>query len=208
MRKLVLFCLLGGAFGLALVLDKIFSRPPAAEVAAKDKSTKAIVVLGGSPPRTIPESPPATGDLPNGAGPDHGKQPVIERPPVVVGPKPSKTHLVKKRETLSSIAQAELGDRNRWKELGAWNGIADPATLREGMTLLLAPPAAKIDPLPVPDNATQSNRTHTIEKGESLSKVAARYLGDAKRWRELQKLNGIADPAAIAEGTKIRLPER
>ena len=46
-----------------------------------------------------------------------------------------------------------------------------------------------------------------VAKGETLSKIAARYLGDAGRWREIQSLNKITDPAAVVEGSVLTLPE-
>jgi hypothetical protein len=42
--------------------------------------------------------------------------------------------------------------------------------------------------------------------GEDLSSIAARELGDARRWREIADLNGIRDPRAITAGQTLRLP--
>lgn len=42
--------------------------------------------------------------------------------------------------------------------------------------------------------------------GEDLLSVAARELGDARRWIEIAALNGIRDPRAIKRGQVIRLP--
>lgn len=42
---------------------------------------------------------------------------------------------------------------------------------------------------PASPPARQSWRTHTVVEGDSLYRLAARYLGDGKRWPELQKLN-------------------
>lgn len=42
--------------------------------------------------------------------------------------------------------------------------------------------------------------------GEDLLTIAARELGDADRWLEIAKLNGLRDPRAIAPGQVIRLP--
>jgi nucleoid-associated protein YgaU len=51
-------------------------------------------------------------------------------------------------------------------------------------------------------------RTHKIAKGDTLSHIAAQYLGDASRWREIQRLNGITDPANLTEGRTLQLPQR
>jgi len=235
MRKLVLFGVLAGIFGLALLLESVFSRSsePVAMAATPDK---AIWVLGGGPPRsapakTIPEAAPA--EQAPAEGPRRRDEARREKPRPKGArdsedrPQPPASILanytVKKGETLSSIARAQLGTTTKWQELAHWNGIADPASLREGMTLRLAPPAtapatvpagrdsapalksATLRPAPEP---TESPRTHKVAKGETLSKLAVRYLGDATRWREIQKLNRIADPAALTEGATLSLPER
>lgn len=42
--------------------------------------------------------------------------------------------------------------------------------------------------------------------GDDLMSVAARELGDARRWREIADLNGIRDPRAVTVGQVLRLP--
>lgn len=42
--------------------------------------------------------------------------------------------------------------------------------------------------------------------GDDLMSIAARELGDARRWREIAELNGIRDPRAVAVNQVIRLP--
>jgi len=48
--------------------------------------------------------------------------------------------------------------------------------------------------------------TTTFGGGESLSDIAARELGDASRWPEIAKLNGLRDPANVTPGQALRLP--
>lgn len=43
-------------------------------------------------------------------------------------------------------------------------------------------------------------------EGDDLLSIAAKELGDAKRWPEIGKLNGIRDPRAVVPGQVIRLP--
>jgi nucleoid-associated protein YgaU len=42
--------------------------------------------------------------------------------------------------------------------------------------------------------------------GEDLMAIAARELGDVRRWREIADLNGIRDPRAVTIGQVLRLP--
>ena len=48
--------------------------------------------------------------------------------------------------------------------------------------------------------------TSTVGGGEDLLTIAAREYGDADRWVEIAKLNGLRDPRAIVPGQVLRLP--
>ena len=227
MRKLALFGLLAGIFGLALALERFFStRSPMP--AAKAADNRAILQLGGGPPRSIPAEPPA--DPPPGTGGTRrdGEEGRGSRPRRDVEPAPAplpveapaRTHVVAKGETLSSIARQELGTSTKWKDLARWNGITDPSALKEGTPLRLQPAAATGTAASPPKelaprsasarSATPGteSRSHRVAKGDTLSRIAARYLGDATRWREIQRLNAITDPASLSEGTTLKIPDR
>ena len=47
--------------------------------------------------------------------------------------------------------------------------------------------------------------THTVVKGDTLSKIAQRYLGDTKRYKEIIEYNGIKDPDLIQLGDMIKI---
>lgn len=49
---------------------------------------------------------------------------------------------------------------------------------------------------------------YTVRRGDTLSKIAAKKLGRASRWREIAKLNNIRDPKNLKVGRKIRIPAR
>lgn len=51
-----------------------------------------------------------------------------------------------------------------------------------------------------------SSRLHTVRSGETLSSIAAKLLGDYKRWTEIATLNKIRDPKAIKVGQSLRIP--
>lgn len=57
------------------------------------------------------------------------------------------------------------------------------------------------------DEHTQ--QSYTVEKGDSLSKIAKRVYGKASLWREIYEANkdNIKDPDLIYPGQVIRLPE-
>src|SRR5262249_44878373 len=96
----------------------------------------------------------------------------------------------------------------RWKDLAKWNGIDEPSQLRIGTRLRLTSPDDAKAPASAKPEPAAGERTHKIAKGDTLSRIAALYLGDASRWREIQRLNGIADPASLTEGATPHLPQR
>lgn len=54
---------------------------------------------------------------------------------------------------------------------------------------------------PAPPRPAPSFRTHTVQEGDSLYRLAARYLGDGNKWRQLQKLN--ADQLGESENVQV-----
>ncbi|WP_330231184.1 LysM peptidoglycan-binding domain-containing protein [Nocardia sp. NBC_00508] len=51
-------------------------------------------------------------------------------------------------------------------------------------------------------------RVHVLVEGDTVSGLAARYLGDPFRWREIADANGIADPMNLRAGQRITIPGR
>jgi len=54
-----------------------------------------------------------------------------------------------------------------------------------------------------------TDRTYVVKSGDSLSKIAKEFLGDAKRWPEIYEANKqlIGDnPNLIHPGQKLRIP--
>lgn len=56
---------------------------------------------------------------------------------------------------------------------------------------------------------TGTGRTYTIQKGDSLSKIAKREYGDAQQWRRIYEANRdtIKDPDLIHPGQVVRIPD-
>lgn len=49
---------------------------------------------------------------------------------------------------------------------------------------------------------------HTVVKGESLSKIAKRYLGSTSRFKEIAELNGIIFPYVIHQNQVLKVPKK
>lgn len=51
-------------------------------------------------------------------------------------------------------------------------------------------------------------RKYTIKKGDTLFKIAARFLDNYRRWKEIGKLNNLHDPRNPPVGRTIRIPPK
>ena len=111
-------------------------------------------------------------------------------------------------DTLSEIAQAELGRGSRWREIADLNPRVVPERLKAGDKLLLpargaepaaAPVAVAVD---VPDGAT----TYSVQPGDTLGQIAQNNLGTWTRWKEIAELNPGVDPDRLQEGQRLVLP--
>ncbi|MBU4336516.1 MAG: LysM peptidoglycan-binding domain-containing protein, partial [Actinobacteria bacterium] len=95
-------------------------------------------------------------------------------------PVESSTYTVRPGDSLSAIARDQLGDADRWPELVDLNPVVadDPDLIYAGTVLRLPAPAA-------PPASVAPTHTYTVEPGDTLSSIAARELGDAKRYPEI-----------------------
>ena len=117
------------------------------------------------------------------------------------------------REMMNSKWAAQVGKGNhkdgqpqRAKELAGQmrrgGTAADPAAPA-------APAGGRVpSPPPSPPSAATAGgvKVVTVARGDTLSGLAKKYLGDASRWQEIATLNGIDDPRVIRPGQNLRLP--
>ncbi|MFD8339286.1 LysM peptidoglycan-binding domain-containing protein [Streptomyces solisilvae] len=124
-------------------------------------------------------------------------------------------------ESLWSIAETELGDGERWRQIAALNQgrtMADgtrfdaDAFLQPGWTLLL-PDASNTDDTAGSQHAP--SRSVTVAPGDTLSAIADTTLGDPARYDEIFELNkghpgpdgrAFTDPDQIYPGQHLALP--
>lgn len=63
-----------------------------------------------------------------------------------------------------------------------------------------------------PQNPTSGTpkpqRTHQVQVGDTLDRIAARYFGDSTKWRDIATVNGINDPLDLTPGRLLAIPER
>lgn len=108
------------------------------------------------------------------------------------------TYTVKPGDTLSGISLHFYGVYHLYKMIYGANAdkIADIDKIPAGITLTIPPAPAFVN--------------HTVERGESLSKIAKYWTGDANRWKEIFEANRdqLADPNKIDVGQVLRIPVR
>lgn len=111
-----------------------------------------------------------------------------------------RSYEVQPGDTLSGIAEEQLGDASRWPEIFVLNRdiISDPDEIFPGQVLTL----------PGDDPEHPPPRLYTVRAGDTLSGIAKKKLGDAGRWPEIFELNRdvISDPDEIFPGQVLVLP--
>ena len=94
---------------------------------------------------------------------------------------------------MTSIAERFGADVNT---LVVLNNLKDAGDIRAGQVI-------KIPGKQPADVATQPYGTHTVQRGETLGSIAARYNTTVA---ELQRINGISNPNLIHPGQVIKVP--
>ena len=115
----------------------------------------------------------------------------------------TRTYKVKAGDTLTKIAQKELGDGDRWREIFLLNRatIRDPDRIQVGQVLVL-PVDSELERRHVPP------QVYVVKRGDTLSGIAAAELGDAEPVAEIFALNKavLTKPDLIVPGTVLVLP--
>lgn len=111
-------------------------------------------------------------------------------PPAPIG---NSTYTVVAGDTLSGIG-AKLGVD--WHQIANLNGLSSPYTIYPGQVLHINGGGA---PAPAP----QGGGIYTVQAGDTLSSIAAKF---GTSWQTLQSLNGLADPNKIYPGQVLKVP--
>jgi nucleoid-associated protein YgaU len=124
--------------------------------------------------------------------------------PVFVDAAAPLTIVVKRGDSFWKLAQVNLGDGHRWREIAAVNpSILDPQHIVPGtsINIALATPAAPVAPTEPSDSKI------TVRKGDSLWKIAQLKLGSGGFWGCVAKSNPmILDANRIYTGQVLNLP--
>jgi nucleoid-associated protein YgaU len=84
---------------------------------------------------------------------------------------------------------------------------ADFSNVQPGSSSTAGEPSAPAPPEQV-SGTTGSTQTYVVVKGDSLSKIAKRFYGDAQQWRRIYDANRdqISNPDLIHPGQSLKIP--
>ena len=114
---------------------------------------------------------------------------------------PSGFYEVKQGDTLWKIAQEQLGDGNRYREIMELNGMTG-TEIFPGDLLRLPGPSGETPSVP---ETSPSYTEYTVQRGDTLWKIAQAQLGSGSRYREIMELNGLTSEA-LTPGQVLRIP--
>ena len=132
-------------------------------------------------------------------------------------------HTIQPDESISMLAKKYYGDFKKFQIIAEYNQLEDATKVRGGQEIKVPvvegiPFFAKPEDIitvfgEIPKSSltevvlVKKFITHTVEPGESLSKLALRYYGDYKKFPIIAQYNQLDENASVRVGQKIRIPE-
>jgi len=177
------------------------SRAAAGSLAAL--SLVAMLALSGcaSEPSQAPPKPSAGAPSGPGAGPAPSPEPARPAPPPQPEIPPAQAKAQAQKLALEAVDQLQTGD-----EIGAKQTLNNALTLDPTNDL-----ARKMLEQVGADAQRELGATffrYTVQRDDTLAKLAQQYLGDRFKFYILAKYNDIANPSRLGAGQVIRIPGR
>lgn len=123
------------------------------------------------------------------------------------------TYTVKEGDSIASIWRSISGSERGWEKLLAANPGVDPSRLKIGQVLKVPDhkAAAASEAREAASTTTKPSAagTYTVQSGDTLSRIAAKTLGDSKRWKEIYDANRDTlgnDPGTLEVGQTLKIP--
>jgi len=78
-----------------------------------------------------------------------------------------------------------------------------------GSSTAPAAPKPTAPPAPAPAGDAPAPRTYTVAAGDSLSKIAKKFYGDANKWKRIFEANRdtVKNPDLIHPGQVLKIPD-
>ncbi len=167
--------------------------------AASHDTLETVAKRTGVSPTAIAQANKLTGPLRTGQLLTIPAAPGALKAPLPAEPSGSLSHTVQRGETLSGIARQH---GTTVSAIAQANGIADPARIYVGQRISI-PGAAQPSPQAAAQSAAQTNGSHTVQRGETLSGIARQHGTTVSA---IAQANGIANPARIYAGKTLTIP--
>ena len=175
-----------------------------------------------APPSTAPSPVPLVAVAPTTAPADSPELQPVPRPlPLTIVPPPttlptttpsdaSRTYKVQSGDTLTSIAQKNLGSESRWHEIAEANPMIDPIKLRVGQVLKMPPPPGSNEPRPATQPRDSAGRIiYIVRPLDTLATISKQYYGTRDYWKTIYSANRGSigsNPDKLEPGTKLIIP--
>ena len=167
--------------------------------AASHDTLETVAKRTGVSPTAIAQANKLTGPLRTGQLLTIPAAPGALKAPLPAEPSGSLSHTVQRGETLSGIARQH---GTTVSAIAQANGIADPARIYVGQRISI-PGAAQPSPQAAAQSTAQTNGSHTVQRGETLSGIARQHGTTVSA---IAQANGIANPARIYAGKTLTIP--
>jgi len=132
-------------------------------------------------------------------------------------------HTLQPDESISTLAERYYGDYRKFHLIAEYNELEDATRVTVGQEIkipvipgipIIADPAAiQTDTGETPESmpgdiiTVKSFVIHTVQPGESLSKLAQMYYGDYNKFDVITQFNGLEDGISVRVGQEIKIPE-
>jgi Contractile injection system tube protein/LysM domain len=87
-----------------------------------------------------------------------------------------------------------------------FSSTGTPLRARANLTLTQYQEDMAFGPQNPTSGTPKPHRTHRVQPGETLDRIAAMHLGDSTKWRMVAEANGIEDPLALRPGSLLAIP--
>ena len=88
-----------------------------------------------------------------------------------------------------------------------FSATGTPLRAKADLSLLQYQEEAAFGPQNPTSGTPYPHRTHRVQPGETLDRIAGIHFGDPTQWRRIADGNGIEDPLALRPGTILAIPE-
>ncbi len=87
-----------------------------------------------------------------------------------------------------------------------FSSTGTPLRARAALTLMQYQEDMAFGPQNPTSGTPRPHRTHRVQPGETLDRIAALHLGDSTKWRLVAEANNIEDPLALRPGSLLAIP--